>query len=109
MKPLRKLTFLLSPISHALPFMVAFLVLMGIKWSRQLRFFIFGTDARATLIEVVGQLAFLFLMAYLLAALIRVVNRKWFRMMLYALVIALFGIEMFMEKNFLIAFCLIFL
>ena len=101
MKPLRKLTFLLSPISHELPFMVAFLVLMGIKWSRQLRFFIFGTDARATLIEVVGQLAFLFLMAYLLAALIRVVNRKWFRMMLYALVIALFGIEMFMEKNFL--------
>ena len=74
--------------------MVTFIVLMGIKWSRQLRIFIFNTVPEVTLIEVLGQLAFLFLMAYLLAALIRVVHRNWFRFLAYALVVFLFGAEM---------------
>ena len=101
MQRFRRWAFLLSPITHELPFMVTFLVLMGIKWSRQLRLFLFDDQFEATFLDVLGQLAFLFLMAYLLAALIHIVNKRWFRISLYAVVIALFGVEMFMEKNFL--------
>ena len=96
----RKWSVLLRPISHEMPFMMAFLMLMGIKWTRQLRLLVIHHDPEVTTLDVLGQLAFLFLMAYLAASLIHAVNRKWFRLLAYVVLIALFGIEMFLEKNF---------
>lgn len=96
----RKWSVVLRPITGELPFMIVFLMLMGIKWTRQLRLLVIHHDPEVTTFDVVGQLAFLFLIAYLAAAIIHAVNRKWFRILGYAVLIALFGIEMFLEKNF---------
>lgn len=90
-----------SPLINQLPFIVIFMLLMGlvhmIQWihGRMVTF-----EEGITVFRLVGNVAIWFLTAYTLAAIIESCKRKWLKYLFYAFALIMFTIQNFLWANF---------
>lgn len=89
------------PLINQLPFIVIFMLLMGlvhmIQWihGRMVTF-----EEGITVFRLVGNVAIWFLAAYTLAAVIELSGKKWLKFLIYSLSIIMFTIQSFLWANF---------
>ena len=100
----KKTTFssvVLAPILRELPFFVIIFLLLGSRALSGIHSQLADPSSGGNnWLSLSGETAICFLMSYLLTALVAAVDKRWLKVLLYALVLFLFGVTEFLQYNF---------
>lgn len=97
----RIVDLLFRPIARQFPFIIAFMLLMGtIPMLQWIRGEMITPEEGATVTRLIGNVAIWFLMAYLLAALMDLANKKWVKILVYGITLIFCLIQQFLVANF---------
>lgn len=97
----RFVDLLFRPISRQFPFIIAFMLLMGtIPMLQWIHGEMINSEEGVTVTRLIGNVAIWFLMAYLLAAIIDLANKKWVKILIYGITLIFFLVQQFLVANF---------
>lgn len=92
---------LYKPIARQFPFIVAFMLLMGtIPMLQWIHGEMVAPEEGVTVTRLIGNIAIWFMLAYLLAAVIEVFNKKWVKILIYGITLIMCLIQQFLVANF---------
>ena len=99
---MKRLTvFLFKPIAHQFPFIVAFMLLMGtVPMLQWIHGEMISSEEGVSITRLIGNIAIWFVLAYLLAGIIEVVNKKWVKILIYSITLIFCLVQQFLEANF---------
>lgn len=90
-----------KPLINQLPFIIIFMLLMGLVHMLQwIHGRIVTFEEGTTIFRLVGNVAIWFLVAYLLAIIIEGCGKKWVKILFYAITLVMFTIQSFLWANF---------
>ena len=97
----RFVDLLFQPISRQFPFNIAFMLLMGtIPMLQWIHGEMFNPEEGVTVTRLIGNIAIWFLLAYLLAAIIEIFNKKWIKNLIYGITLIFCLVQQFLVANF---------
>lgn len=97
----RFVDLLFRPISRQFPFIIAFMLLMGtIPMLQWIHGEIVTPEEGILVSRLIGNVAIWFLMAYLLAAIVDLTNKKWVKILIYGITLVMCLIQQFLVANF---------
>ena len=97
----RFVDLLFQPISRQFPFIIAFMLLMGtIPMLQWIHGEMFNPEEGVTVTRLIGNIAIWFLLAYLLAAIIEIFNKKWIKNLIYGITLIFCLVQQFLVANF---------
>ena len=97
----RLLALIYQPIARQFPFFVAFMLLMGfipmLQWvhGRMVTF-----EEGILVSRLIGNIAIWFLLAYFLAAIMELFNKRWVKILIYGITLIMCLIQQFLVANF---------
>ena len=97
----RFVDLLFRPISRQFPFIIAFMLLMGtIPMLQWIHGEMINSEEGVTVTRLIGNVAIWFLMAFLLAAIIDLANKKWVKILIYGITLIFCLVQQFLVTNF---------
>ena len=94
----------IKPVTHQLPLFVTIVLVLGadrLLYELHWKLFLAGPSPFLPfLTDIILRTGFIFLQAYLITALVNLVNRKWFKLCVYIYIIGLLLVSLFLRYNF---------